>query len=383
MKSTIFHLLLLCLLSQLLTNCQPSSAAENTAALPTDLFVGTYTRTEGHVDGKAAGIYHARLTTDSVALLRTQTGIVNPSYLTLHPNGEVLYAVSEIGSPEVDSSGWVYSYHLAGGELALLNRQPTHSFAPCYVSVHPGGQWLYVANYVGGMLVRYPLNGAGEIGPASDTLRLSGSGPTARQEAAHPHSAVLSPDGAWVMVADLGTDRVHTFFADQATWEEATFVQLPAGSGPRHLAFHPAQPYAYVINELNNTVTALHYNAENGALQIKEYYPTLPTDFTEENVSADIHLTPDGRYLYASNRGHNSLAAYAVQPDGGLQSIGHYPTRGDFPRNFVIHPSGAYLLVSNQNTDNIVQFSIDLATGGLTFLREWSVKTPVCLAFEQ
>jgi 6-phosphogluconolactonase len=347
-----------------------------------DIWVGTYTRKEGHVDGKAKGIYRLHYEDDSLSVQATLSDIINPSFIERSPNGDYLYAVSEIG-PGADSSGYVYAYAIDDDEPQMINRQPSYAFAPCHVSIHPNGKWLYVANYVGGMIVRYPLERKGVIGMATDTLRLSGNGPHARQEGSHPHSVTVSPDGKWVMAADLGTDEIHTFRADQPTWELVSTATVLPGSGPRHLAFHPKAPYAYVLNELSSTVTAFHYNSENGALNRIDDWPTLPRDFSGENTAGDIHISPDGQFLYASNRGDNSLAGFRINPaDGQLESTGYFSTRGETPRNFVIHPEGKTLLVANQDSDNLVQLIIDEKNGKLRYEQEWEVKTPVCLVFE-
>jgi len=347
----------------------------------TKVWIGTYTRKEGHVDGKAAGIYHYARRDSIWQLLHTTEGIINPSFLTLSPDGRYLYAVSETG-PDVDTTGYVYAYAIIGDSLRFLSRQPTYSFAPCHVSVHPDGSQLFVTNYVGGTIVRYAIKQDGSLSTATDKLILEGSGPHPRQDSSHPHSATVSPDGRWVMVADLGTDLIHTFSAQGPQWAAGPSIKLPAGAGPRHLAFHPGAPYAYSINELNSTVTAFHYDAENGALNIINHYATLPSDYTGDNLSADIHLTPDGQYLYASNRGHNSLAGFAVNASSGaLRALGQTPTRGDFPRNFAIHPSGKELWVANQNSDHIVVLRIDSTSGQLRLLQELEVPTPVCMAW--
>lgn len=368
----------------LMTSCyEPPSDQQSAMMEEAEVWVGTYTRKEGHVDGKAAGIYRLQFEEDSLLSSHTTEGIVNPSFLCLSPDGGRVYAVSELG-PDVDTSGYVYSYQQEGEKLVLINRQPTFSFAPCYVSIHPNGEWLYVANYVGGMIVRYPVAKNGQIEAATDTLRLVGQGPNERQESSHPHSATVSPDGYWVMVADLGADQVHTFRAEGPSWELVATAEVPGGSGPRHLAFHPRAPYAYVLNELNNTVTGFHYNAENGALNIIDHWPTLPDDFKDFSLGADLHFSPDGEYLYASNRGHDSLAGFRVDTrDGSLESVGYFSTRGTFPRNFAIHPGGKTLLVANQNSDNVVQFTMDTKNGKLRYEQEWEVKTPVCLQFTE
>ena len=366
----------------LMSSCyEPPQDQQSASMKEAEVWVGTYTRKEGHVDGKAAGIYRLQFEKDSLLSQQTTEGIVNPSFLCLSPTANRIYAVSEIG-PDVDTTGYVYSYQQEGDQLVFLNRQPTFSFAPCHVSIHPKGEWLYVANYVGGMIVRYPVAKNGKIEVASDTLRLEGQGPNERQDSSHPHSVTVSPDGYWVMVADLGTDKVHTFSAEGALWELITTVELPGGSGPRHFAFHPRAPYAYVLNELNSTITAFHYNAENGALNIIDHWSTLPDDFSDFSLGADLHFSPDGEFLYASNRGDDSLAGFQVDTrDGSLEPVGYFPTRGAFPRNFAIHPDGKALLVANQNSDNVVQFSIDPKNGKLRYEQEWEVKTPVCLQF--
>jgi 6-phosphogluconolactonase len=365
------------------TSCTESAgdvaAVGTEAATTTDmLWIGTYTRKEGHVNGLAAGIYGMATAGDSLVEVSTKTGIVNPSYLCLSPNQRYLYAVSELG-PDVDSTGYVYSYQVAGDSLVFLNRQPTFSFAPCYVSVHPSGKWLYVANYVGGVIVRYPLAADGTIA-TGQPLTLSGQGPSPRQDSSHPHSACVSPDGKWVMVADLGTDIVHTYAAEGPTWKEVSKVTLPAGSGPRHLVFHPQMPLAFVLGELSNTVTVFQYDAATGALNSTGAWSTLPDNHPETSLAADLHLTPDGKFLYASNRGLNSLASFRVETASGqLVPLRQTSTQGDFPRNFTIHPSGKYLLVANQNTSSVVRFDIDAATGALEYAELWMVKTPVCL----
>lgn len=349
----------------------------------TDLWIGTYTRKEGHVDGKAAGIYHWRVTDSLVQELSTTSGIPNPSFVRLSPDGQFLYAVSETG-PDIDSTGYVYAYAIDGDSLRLLNRQASHNFAPCNVSVHPAGKWLYLTNYVGGTIARYPIAQNGELAPAETVLVLEGSGPHDRQDSSHPHSATVSPDGRWVMVADLGTDLIHTLTTADTEWKSQAEVQLPPGAGPRHLAFHPTAPYAFSINELNSTITAFHYQLENGALHIIDHYSSLPTDFEGFNLTADIHISPDGRWLYASNRGHNSIVAYAIdEKTGQLTYLQHADSGGDFPRNFAIHPDGQSLWVANQNTDNIRVFALDDQTGRLTTKQEMTVLTPVCLQFAQ
>ncbi len=375
-----------------LSACQSSAeSADNSDQEQIDmttLWVGTYTRKEGHVDGKAAGIYRLSMNNTSGELQQTyvQTDIHNPSFVALSPDRQFLYAVSETGG-DVDSlTAYVYAYAVEGDSLRFLNRQPSYSFAPCHLNVHPDGGYLMVANYVGGMIVSYPIQTNGELGDTPDTLRLQGAGPNPRQESSHPHSISYSPDGKWVYVADLGTDKINIFrFNDQGRWwlADPPSVALSPGAGPRHLAFHPSLSIAYSINELNSTVSVFHWIAESGAFSEIEHISTLPEDFSGDNLTADIQLSPDGKYLYASNRGHNSLARFAVNGETGqLSFLGTTPTQGDFPRNFNISPDGEWLYVANQNTDNIVGFVIDPQTGDLTPSLNFPLPTPVCLVFE-
>lgn len=382
--------ILLSCLAILLLACN----AQNREAVPpeknTTIWVGTYTKKEGHVDGKAAGIYRLELNEETGALKRayTKDDIINPSYLTLSPDRQFLYAVSETG-PDVDTNtAYVHAYAIGkDGELEFINRQPSYSFAPCYASVHPEGKWLVITNYVAGRVVSYPLATDGSISEAAHSIRLEGSGPTDRQEDSHPHSAVFSPDGKWLCVADLGTDRIMIYQFDQENGQLVTapspYTELPPGAGPRHLIFHPNEPFAFCINELNSTITSFQYHPEAGALTPLHHITTLPQGFDGFNLCADIHLSPDGQFLYANNRGHNSIACYRITAGTGAMSpLGQVPSGGDFPRNFTLSPDGKYLLVANQNSDNILTFSIDPATGNLSKRAESAVPTPVCLVFQ-
>ncbi len=372
----LIMLLLLCLLS-----CQaPEQPEATTAAL---LFVGTYTKKEAHVDGKAEGINCLEADGPGWSAEATTPGIINPSYLTIDEERSLLYAVSEIG-PDVDSSGQVVAYQiLADGQLKELNRQATHGFAPCYVSLHPDGSSVLVANYVGGTVAVLPRRPDGSLSPASDTLQFTGSGPHAEQEASHPHCILPGPGGQFVFVADKGTDRIEVLNWEtaegQASLSRQSGITVQAGAGPRHLAFHPKQRWLYLINELDATVNAYTLDPATGNLQLLQSITTLPESYQGQNTCADIHLSPDGTYLYASNRGHNSLAIYKVLPDGRLEARGHASTAGEFPRNFLMHPNGKQVLVANQNSDNIVVFDRDTTDGSLSVSEILPSPTPVCL----
>lgn len=380
------HFRLLPLLLLLSACNSKSEKAPVDKAVTVTTFIGTYTRKEGHVDGKGAGIYVFQQDSASGYLdaMLVEEGIVNPSFLVPSENGQFLYAVEEIG-PDVDSVGHVVAYAWDGASLKRINQQSSHAFAPCHLSTDSQGRYVFVANYVGGVVAMLPVDENGGLKPASDIIQLSGKGPNPRQEASHPHSVNLSPDERFLYVPDLGTDRINIFQIDYQNGKllpaNPAFVMMQPGAGPRHLAFHPDRPYAYVINELNSTITLIHWQKETGGLDTLQSVPTLPAGFTETNLCSDIHITPNGQFLYGANRGHNSLAGYRINPENGtLTLIGHTPTQGDFPRNFAIAPDGRFLYAANQNTDNILIFSIG-EDGTLTYRNEVKTPTPVCLQF--
>jgi 6-phosphogluconolactonase len=350
-------------------------------------FVGTYTRKEGHVDGKAKGIYQIEADTTDGQLYRVNTvpDIINPSFVIYSPDGKYMYAASEIGGPP-DSSGYVYAYALEGQEVKLINRRTSHGRAPCHLAIHPSGKFLFVANYMGGIAV-YPIQADGSLSTASYVEYLEGSGPHPRQSVSHPHSVTIDRDGRFAYVADLGTDKILIFLIDQDSGElqaaATPFAQLAPGAGPRHLTFHPNGQLLYAINELNSTITAFSYDRADGHLEALQTVSTLPRSFTADNTCADIHIEPEGRFLYGSNRGHNSIAIFSIDASTGfLEPAGHQPTGGEVPRNFAIEPNGTFLYVANQDSDNIVYFSIDPENGRLRQFGELSIPSPVCIQFE-
>ncbi len=349
-------------------------------------FIGTYTRKEGHVDGKGAGIYVFKQDSQSGYLdaLLVEKGIVNPSFLVPSQDGKFLYAVEEIGA-DVDSVGHIVAYAWDGKSLRKINSQSSHAFAPCHISTDRQGRYVFVANYVGGVVAMLPIRKDGGLDSASAIISLQGKGPHPRQEASHPHSANLSPDERYLYVPDLGTDRIEIYQIDYKKGKlvpaNPAFVRVRPGAGPRHFAFHPSLPFAYVINELDYTITAFRWQAASGALDTLQTVSTLPQAFDGDNLCSDIHITPDGKFLYGANRGHNSLAAYAIDGETGLlTAIGHTPTQGEIPRNFAISPDGQFVYVGNQNSDNILIFSIE-KDGQLSYRKEVKTPTPVCIQF--
>jgi 6-phosphogluconolactonase len=355
---------------------------------PVTVYVGTYTEYPPFVAGKTTGIYIYRLDPGSGALtcVSEVAGTINPSFLALSPDRERLYAVNELtGGP--DPSGTVSAFAIDPDtkSLTFLNKQSSHGEAPCYVSVDHTGQYVLVANYVSGNVCVLPVGQDGELEPATDVVQHQGSGPTARQEGPHAHSIFPTPDNQYVFAMDLGLDRIMIYRLDPEQGKLAAsdppWVQVAPGSGPRHLAFHPHISCAYAINELDGTVTAFSYDAARGTLHELQTITTLPDDFAGSNTCADIHVAPSGKFVYGSNRGHDSIVIFAVDAETGkLSCIGHEPTQGATPRNFAIDPSGAVLLVANQDTDSVVPFHIDQESGKLTAAGQLTeVPTPVCL----
>lgn len=348
---------------------------------PITLYVGTYTRREPHVDGKAAGIYVYTLDAETGQLVyqSTATGVVNPSFLTLAPQGDFLYAVNETA----DGSVSAFAIDAATGDLTFLNRQSSQGHAPCYVSTDASGRFVLAANYVTGNVCVLPVLADGRLAPASDTHHHRGHGPDPRQDGPHAHCIVPDTDGRTFLAADLGTDQivVYTLDKDQGRLLPAASVQLPSGTGPRHLCFHPNGRFVYVLAELTSQIIMLAFDADSGALHPQQTISTLPPAHTGPNTGAHVAVSPDGRFLYASNRGHDSIAIYAIAPETGwLALVGHEATQGRTPRHFTMDGHGRYLLVANQDSDTVVVFRRDEVTGGLTAVAPPTpIPTPVCL----
>jgi 6-phosphogluconolactonase len=350
------------------------------------VYVGTYT------SSKSEGIYLYRLNLASGDLshVATTRDVKDPSYLTLAPSRRYLYAVNEVEEFAGQKSGAVSAFAIdrRTGDLRLLNQQPSLGGSPCYVVVDRGGKFVLVANYSGGNVAVVPVLRDGSLGSATDVQQNQGSSiNTDRQQGPHAHCIELDPTNRFAYVCDLGTDKILIFRFNQRQGKlipgKVPWVRAKAGAGPRHLTFHPAGKFAYVLNELHATVTAFVHDPTNGNLKEIQTAPTLPRDPTDADTSADIHVSPDGRFLYCSNRGHDSIAAFKIdQRKGGLTLVAHEPTGGKTPRNFAIDPTGAFLLVANQRSDNIVSFRRDTKTGRLSATgHSAEVPSPVCLKF--
>jgi 6-phosphogluconolactonase len=314
----------------------------------------------------------------------------NPSFLAIHPNGRVLYAVNELEKYDAKASGAVSAFAIAKdtGALTKRNEQPSEGAAPCYVSVDRSGRVVLVANYVGGNVVLLPIRADGSLAPVAHVEQHKGRGPNAeRQEAPHAHCIVADPSNRFVLAADLGVDRVFVYRLDldgkSLRHVEGGDAVMRAGAGPRHIAFHPTLPLVFVTNELDSTVATLRFDAERGALSPLNVLSTVPTGWTGTNYPADIHVAPSGRTLYVSNRGHNSIAVFSVAESTGAVALDQVvSTEGDWPRNFSLDPTGRWLLVANQKSGSVVVFERDQKNGRLTPTRQrLELPSPVCLRF--
>lgn len=346
------------------------------------LLVGTYTD-----KGTSEGIYVYEFdsNTGKVAYKNKATGIDNPSYLAISHNRKFVYAANEGKEGFVSAFAW----NKKSGSLSFLGKQPANGTAPCYVAVDKNNQFLFEANYGSGNFSVYPILKNGAPGKAVQVIQHSGHGMNKeRQEGPHVHSTILSPDEKYLMVSDLGVDKIYVYRTDftkgakPLTPAATPFVSTGQGNGPRHIDFHPNGKFVYSIQELTGNVTAFAY--KNGELKTLQNLSMVSPDFRGRTGAADIHVSPDGRFLYTSNRGEaNDMAVFAIDPvTGHLTLKGRTGTLGDGPRNFVIDPSGQFLLVANQNTDNIVIFKRDKETGLLTDSGERiEVGSPVCLKF--
>jgi 6-phosphogluconolactonase len=359
------------------------------------VYVGTYTApihfgTGKVLHGKGEGIYTFRLDPASGALepVGKTTGVANPSYLAFDATQRFLYAVNELKTYQDKPTGTVSAFAVdpATAELRLLNRQPTHGTDPCHVVVASNGQHVFVANFMSGSVCVLPVRDDGSLGEACDFIQHQGNGiDPVRQIGPHAHSVTLDRANRFAFVPDLGLDKllVYRFDPGRGMLEPASvpWIKQKPGAGPRHLARHPGGRFAYLINELNGTIAALAWDRKTASFRELQVVPTLPTEFGGDNICADIHVAPSGRFLYASNRGHDSIAHYRINPlTGRLTALGHTATQGRTPRNFCIDPSGTFLFVANQDSDTIVTFRIDASSGALQPAGPLtSVPTPVCV----
>ncbi|HMO35101.1 MAG TPA: lactonase family protein [Gemmatales bacterium] len=344
------------------------------------VFFGTYT-------GQGSeGIYVSRLSGSDGKLTEPVLAaqVTSPSFLAIHPSGNFLYAVSEVQTSDGKKGGGVTAFQLdqKNGKLIKINDQWTGGAHPCHLSVDSSGKCLMVANYSGGNVASLPIHADGSLGEMASLHQHAGSSINKqRQEAPHAHSINPDKSGKYAFAADLGTDEIRGYAIDTTTAKLTPheMVKVPAGGGPRHFTFHPSGQFAYTNNELTSTVSVFRYDPTRGVLTILgDPVSTLPADFRGNNTTAEIRCHSNGKVLYVSNRGHNSIAIFEIQADGALKLKGHVNTEGKTPRNYGL--VGSYLLAANQDSDNVVVFRMDAETGALTPTgHSVQVSKPVCV----
>ncbi len=343
-----------------------------------NVYVGTYT---GH---GSRGIYAWRF--DAATGKAQEIGLVaeteNPTFLAIHPLGKYLYAVNEVDKGTVSA----FAVDAMTGKLKALNTAGSGGSGPCHLSIDKSARAIVTANYGSGTVALVRVNGDGTLGAVGSEDQHKGTGPNkGSQEGPHAHSINFAPDGHFAVAADLGTDQLYVYRFDAAqgelTREDRLTVQTAPAAGPRHFAFHPNGKYGYAINELNSTVTAYSYNGA-GKLRTIESLSTLPKDFHGENSTAEVVVHPNGRTLYASNRGQDSIAVFSIHPrTGKLTFVEYVPTQGKEPRNFALDPTGKFLFAANQKTNSIALFRVG-DDGRLTFTGQaLSAVAPVCIRF--
>jgi len=350
------------------------------------VYIGT------RASAKSKGIYTCRLDTATGTLTSPTIAVetTDPAFLAIHPNHHFLYAVREAAGFEGTSNGAVDAFAInpTTGKLTLLNQQNSGGQGPCHLAVDASGRCVLAANYGSGSVATFPIHSDGSLGGVSAFLQHHGSGPDPKRQASpHAHEVGFDLANRRAFCTDLGLDKIFIYQLEpetaSITANDPPEVSLVPGAGPRHFAIHPNGHHLYVINELNNTITAFDYDSVTGALRESQTVSTLPKEFTAPNTTAEIVIHPSGKFLYGSNRGHDSIVVYAIDENTGkLTFVEHQPTLGKMPRSFAIDPTGNFLLAANQGSDNIVVFRIDTKTGRLKPTGQTlEVPTPVCVTF--
>lgn len=360
------------------------------------VFAGTYTEpilfgTGQVLEGQGKGIHAYSFDPEAGSLteLFINEDIRNPSYLCFDPKREYLYCVNEYKEFEGKASGAVSAFKIEeGGKLTFLNQKATQGTDPCHLIVDRAGKNLYVANFASGSVAVFPIQADGALADASCFVQHEGASvDPVRQKGPHAHAVELSNDDRFAFVPELGGDQLIIYKIDVENGtltlnEKQPFIDLVPGAGPRQVVMHPNSKFAYLINELNSTMTAYKYDAENGTMEEINTLSTLPEGFSGHSSCAEVQISPDGKFLYGSNRGHNSLAIYAIGEDGSIALTDHAGTGGEIPRNFEIDPSGKFIAAANQDSGNIVMFRRDAATGQLMPTGSVvEVGTPICVRF--
>ncbi len=349
------------------------------------IFVGTYT------GKKSQGIYRVEFDTDTGKLGTPELAaeVKSPSFLTIAPDHKHLFCVGEMNTFMGKKGGGVSSFSLNAktGELKMLNQQSSGGAGPCHIICDKQGKHVMVANYGGGSVEVLPIGKDGKLGGASCFVQHKGSSvDKARQEGPHAHSAHLDAANKFAVVCDLGLDKVFVYKYDAdagtITPNDPPFVAMAPGSGPRHFAFHPNGKFAYVNNEMLSTLTAMSYDPDKGEFQVLNTLSTIPAP-DKDNSTAETVVHPNGKFVYTSNRGHNSIAIFAIdQSTGKIKALGHQGEGIKVPRNFNIDPTGKWMVVANQDGDDIIVFAIDGRTGQLKPTgQKAEVGAPVCVKF--
>jgi 6-phosphogluconolactonase len=350
---------------------------------PQFVYIGAYTRPQGRAEGIARCRFDAA--TGALSEAQTVAECANPSFLAFDAAERYVFSVDEINEGGVSA----YARDTTTGALTLLNSQPTDGAAPCHLSVDTSGRYLLSANYKNGSIAVHPIQPDGRLGAATATVQHTGSSVNPQRQAG-PHAHMITPDpaGRYILVADLGLDKVLVYQLDRSAGKlapQAGYGQANPGAGPRQIAFHPGAAYLSVLNEIDSTITTYAYDQQRGLLDAVQTVSTLPAGFTGDNTCARIEAHANGKFVYASNRGHDSIAIFALDAaTGRLAAAGHASTQGHTPRHFAIDPTGAWLLAANQGSDNIVVFRIDRTTGQLSPTgQQVQTPSPVCLIFSR
>ena len=350
-------------------------------------YIRTYTIDS---DSKGIYVYQFDLSTGSLTRVGLASGIDNPSFLTTTSDGQFLYSVSEVAEVNGVHGGSLISYKInkQTGALTRLNSQSTQGAYPCHVALDKSEKHIVVSNYMGGNVVLYPINEDGTVATATDQAQHYGcsKGNIERQEGPHAHSVTFTPDSKYALAADLGKDMVLSYTLDaqgKLMPHKNGTISTALGEGPRHMDFHPNGRFVFLLNELGNSINSYRYETESGTIELIDSISSLPKEFVGESIAADIHVHPNGKFLYASNRGDDSIIICSINEDNGtLEVLGFQSTMGAHPRNFSIDPTGNFLLVANKDSNSIVTFNINSATGELTPNdQQITIPQPVCIAF--
>ena len=364
----------------------PASAQTGRSSVitaPMLMYVGSFTgQQRGH--GEGLSVYSRRGESDGWTLIQVMKEVADPSFVIIDRQRRFLYSAHGDGTQATASR-----IDQVTGRLTVINQQPTGGTNGVHLAIDATDRFMAVANYATGSLAVLPINQDGSLAPLSDLATMTGTpGPhRTQQESSHPHHCPFDRTGRFIVVPDKGLDKVFVYRLDTARGKlvpsSPADVVARSGAAPRHVGFHPTQPYAYVINELDSTITSYHFDPDKGALKPFQIVTTLPSSYTANNTGAEIAVAPSGRFLYGSNRGHDSIAIFAIDSSTGvLTSIGWEPTQGKTPRFFGLDPSGTHLYAANQTSDTVVIFRVNQMTGKLTPISEViTVASPCTIAF--